>query len=63
MNIHKNNEGYYDPTPYPTLRRENAQEAELNRLIATLRYIIGLSEFDLVGRIVLRHRETGREFR
>lgn len=40
----------------------NAREAELARLVKTLKYVIGLSEFELVGRIVLRDKD-GREYR
>jgi hypothetical protein len=63
MNLHRNSEGYQDPTAYPTFREETEQENELNRLIATLRYIISHSEFELTDRIVLRHKKTGRVFR
>lgn len=41
----QNNEGYNDPTAYSAIRAENAREADLARLIKTLKYVIGLSEF------------------
>ena len=58
----QNSEGYNDPTAYSAIRAENAREADLARLSKTLKYIISLSEFDLVGRIVLRDKD-GREYR
>ena len=58
----QNSEGYNDPTAYSTIKAENAREAELARLVKTLKYVIGLSEFELVGRIVLRDKD-GREYR
>lgn len=57
-----NSEGYNDPTAYSAIKAENAREADLARLIKTLKYIISLSEFELVGRIVLRDKD-GREYR
>lgn len=41
----QNSEGYNDPTAYGAIKAENAREAELARLIKTLKYVIGLSEF------------------
>lgn len=58
----ENAEGYPDPTAYAAIRKENQRENELNQLVRTLKYIIGLSEFELVGRIVLRDKD-GREYR
>lgn len=63
MNLHRNSEGYYDPTPYPTLREETEQENRVNRLVHALKCVIDLAGFELIGRIVLRDKKTGREFR
>lgn len=63
MNLHRNSEGYYDPTPYPTLREEAEQESRLNRLVHVLKCVIDLAGFEPVGRIVLRDKKSGREFR
>lgn len=57
-----NNEGYHDPTAYEALRKESERENELGRLVHTLKYIIALSDFELVGRITLRDKD-GREYR
>lgn len=44
------------------LKKEADRENNLNRLIKTLKYVIGLSDFELVGRIVLWDKD-GREYR
>jgi len=62
MELWQNSEGYNDPTAYGAIKSENTREDELARLIKMLKYVIGLSDFELVGRIVLRDND-GREYR
>lgn len=66
-NPRRNSEGYYDPTAYmglkPIIDEENALEREVNMLIKVLKYIISKSGFELVSRIELRDKKTGRTFR
>lgn len=62
-----NSEGYYDPTAYNglrnILREENALEHDVTVLIKVLKYIIGKAGFELVGRIEIKDKKTGRVFR
>lgn len=62
-----NSEGYYDPTAYNglrnILREENALEHDVTMLIKVLKYIIGKAGFELVGRIEIKDKKTGRVFR
>lgn len=62
-----NSEGYYDPTAYyglrPIIKEESALEREVNALIKVLKYIISKSGFELVSRIELRDKKTGRIFK
>lgn len=62
-----NSEGYYDPTAYNglrnILREENALERDVTTLIKVLKYIIGKAGFELVGRIEIKDKKTGRVFR
>lgn len=62
-----NSEGYYDPTAYNglrnILREENALERDVTMLIKVLKYIIGKAGFELVGRIEIKDKKTGRIFR
>lgn len=68
MGGYKNKEGYQDPTAGKAIgiiakeerRKENAA---VTTLITMLKQIISLAGFELVGRIVLKDKETGKEYR
>ena len=64
----ENAEGYTDPTAYNAIKKVSAEEhealdAKVNTLIKVLKFIIAESGFELVARIELRDRKTGRFFR
>ena len=64
----ENAEGYTDSTAYTALRHiqqeENAElDAKVNTLIKVLKYIVSLSGFELINRIELRDKKSGRSFR
>lgn len=63
----KNSSGYSDPTAYlgtkPIIRAENEQSKRVTDLIGVLKYIIDAAGFDLLARIEIRDRKTGREYR
>ena len=65
--LHKNAEGYSDPTAGAAmsniLREENEQQRRVALLIKTLKHIIDAAGFDLIARIEIRDRKTGREYR
>ena len=65
--MRRNSEGYSDPTAYAALhkiqREEYSQSKRVAELIHVLKYIIDKSGFDLVSRIELRDKETGKEYR
>lgn len=71
MGNYRNKEGYPDPTAgeaLGTLVKEERKEARehnaaVTSLITMLKQIISLAGFELVGRIVLRDKETGKEYR
>ena len=62
-----NASGCPDPTAYHALRSIIREEAELdskvNFLIKVLKYVIAESGFELLARIELRDKKTGRCFR
>lgn len=66
-NPRRNSEGYSDPTAYHGLRsiirEEHALESEVSALIMVLKYIIGKAGFELVSRIEIKDKKTGRIFR
>lgn len=64
----KNAEGYADPTAYAALTNIQVEEsaaldARVNTLIKVLKYIIAVSGFEMVNRIELRDKKSGRCFR
>lgn len=63
----KNSSGYSDPTAYlgtrGIIREESEQQKRVTALIAVLKYIIDAAGFDLLSRIEVRDRKTGREYR
>ena len=62
-----NASGYPDPTAYyalkPIIREEAELDGKVNFLIKVLKYIIAESGFELLARIELRDKRTGRCFR
>lgn len=66
--INKNCEGYSDPTAATAIRNvmagEDAEQRQrLSVLIRILKDEIDAAGFDLLERIALRDRKTGREYR
>lgn len=65
--MYKNNEGYPDETAgkaiKKTEREEKERDAAVTSVITMLKQIISLTGFELVGRIVLRDRNTGKEYK
>ena len=65
--LNKNAEGYSDPTAHnaitKVMREENEQQRRINALIGSLKFFIDLAGFDLLNRIEVRDRKTGREYR
>ena len=61
---YRNNEGYRDPTAVGAVAKEERKRNEaVTSLITMLKQIISLAGFELVGRIVLKDKETGKEYR
>ena len=65
--MYKNYEGYPDQTAGQALKRVSAEErrrdGEVGILINMLKQIISLAGFELVGRIELKDRQTGKEYK
>lgn len=65
--IKKNKEGYADPTAHAAMRsiiqEENDQMRRVSDLVGVLKYIIDKAGFDLIARIEIRDRKTGKEYR
>ena len=69
--MYKNREGYADPTPGAALsniiREERQRDAErlaaISALIPVIKGAAALVGFEVVGRITLKDRATGKEYR
>lgn len=65
--IKKNKEGYSDPTAYAAISNIQKDEVEMQRrvseLVNVLKYVIDKSGFELMARIQIRDKKTGKEFR
>ncbi len=69
--MYKNQEGYSDPTPGTALsnilREERQRDAEslatISRLIPVIKQTAELAGFEVVGRITLKDKATGKEYR
>ena len=60
----ENGEGYPDPTAYnalrPIMQEDAALEGKVNFLIKVLKFIIAESGFELLARIEIKDKKTGR---
>lgn len=65
--IKKNKEGYADPTAHTAIRsvlkEESEQQRRVSELVGVVKYIIDKAGFDLLARIEIRDRRTGKEYR
>lgn len=67
MDMRRNSEGYYDPTAYDSTKdiiREEQEIAKLNhKVIQSFRLLVDLAGFEIVGRVTLKHKESGKVFK
>lgn len=63
----RNAEGYLDVTAYlgtkNVIQEENKAERKNKDLIHTFRLLVDMAGFEIVGRITIKHKKTGRVFR
>ena len=63
----KNAEKYDDPTAYQAMKNIVTAEREVKKkadnLIGTMKLLADLAGFEIMGRIYLRHKKSGTEFR
>lgn len=65
-----NNSGCPDPTAYEAMKNIQAEEKMLNHvddtahiLVTTIKNVLDLAGFELVERIQIRHKRSGKIFR
>ena len=66
-NPYQNAEGYSDPTAFYGMRNITKEEHEVEKTVHDLVHIIrdlcDIVGFEVVGRIHLKHKKTGREYK
>lgn len=66
-NPYYNDEGYPDPTAYngtkDVIKKETETERKAAELIKVLKFIIRSTGFELIERIKIKDKQTGREFK
>lgn len=65
--MYKNSEGYVDPTAGAAMaavkREENSELNDRNhKLIHAIRNVVDLAGFEIVGRVTLKHKKSGKVF-
>ncbi len=64
---YKNPEGYADPTAYAAMstvqKEQDAADLRVQNFIRAVKTIIDQSGYDLLARIEIRDRATGRDYR
>jgi hypothetical protein len=51
-----------DMTAYEAIENVSAEEKRVAELIRVLKYIVNVSGFEVIGRIGLRNKATGRKY-
>ena len=59
----KNHEGYNDPTTYAAMKKIEAENKRFHDLLDVLYMTCALSGFEILDRIVLKDKKTGKIWR
>lgn len=63
MRTDRNGEGYPDPTASAAIRKADQTPKPVMDVINALKDIAGHAGFEVIGRIALKDKETGKEYR
>lgn len=58
--LHNNSEGYSDPTAYAAYKKLDIEERRFRKLLKMIFQLCEIAGFDLVGRITLVDKRTGK---
>ena len=67
--VYRNKEGYADPTAGAALpeaapqAKKKESPPQVPNLVSVLKQMIDIAGYEMVGRIVLRDKDTGKEYR
>lgn len=63
----QNGSGYSDFTAYKAIKNVSDEERKIERaanmIVATVKNILELAGFEPIGRIQIKHKKSGKEFR
>ncbi len=66
-NPFNNGEGYPNPTAYHAMKSVMQEEKELERkvhnLVNVLKFIVDWAGFEFIGRVQIKHKKSGKEFK
>lgn len=62
-NLFYNSEGYPNPAAFGVIQEENELEKKTGFLIKVLKFIINESGYELLNRIEIKDKKSGRVFR
>lgn len=66
-NTKYNVSGYEDPTAFealkPMIQEDAALEKKVHNLVNTVKFIVDWAGFETIGRIQIKDKKSGREFR
>lgn len=64
---YKNSEGYVDPTAGVAMGHVKKEEQDVDKLnhkvMQSFRLLVDLAGFEIVGRVTLKHKKSGRIFK
>lgn len=67
IQMYRNSEGYSDPTAGAAISTANKEEQEIEKLnhkiIQSFRLLVELAGFEIVGRVTLKHKKSGKVFK
>lgn len=58
--LKRNGDGYFDPTAYAVLKKEEEESERFHKLLNTIFYICEMAGFHIEERIVIKDLRTGR---
>lgn len=61
--IYKNGEGYLDPTAAGAIKEVDRQPDKITWYIKTIREIAELIDLEIIGRVAVKDKDTGKIYR
>ena len=65
--VYRNSEGYVDPTAGAAMAATTKEEQDVEKLnhkvIQSFRLLVDLAGCEIVGRVTLKHKKSGRVFK